>query len=174
MPQEQQILSPFRDSKAVQKSKDKEEAKSSTLGTKIVSDEAHYFYPFSINPKVYKEYEELGVTEGYTLQDYEAFKKAALCAATSFATNAKAGCENEFGLFVETQEDLYLPNLAEHILFEHREGEKNRIVVECGGLLNDLDKKIMKVEIYYNPYTTELETNLSDVKTYHIFTGKEI
>ncbi len=174
VPQEQQILSPFRDSKAVQKSKDKEEAKSSTLGTKIVSDEAHYFYPFSINPKVYKEYEELGVTEGYTLQDYEAFKKAALCAATSFATNAKAGCENEFGLFVETQEDLYLPNLAEHILFEHREGEKNRIVVECGGLLNDLDKKIMKVEIYYNPYTTELETNLSDVKTYHIFTGKEI
>ena len=37
--EEQQILSPFR----VDKNED--EAKNSTLGTKIVSDEAHYFYP---------------------------------------------------------------------------------------------------------------------------------
>ena len=42
-PQEQQILSPFRDAKASQKAKDGEEAKNSSLGTKIVSDEAHYF-----------------------------------------------------------------------------------------------------------------------------------
>ena len=61
--QEQQILSPFRDSK-------EEDAKSSTLGTKIISDEAHYFYSFAINPLAYVNYEELGVTEGYTEEDY--------------------------------------------------------------------------------------------------------
>lgn len=174
MPQEQQILSPFRDSKATEKSKDGEDAKNSTLGTKIVSDEAHYFYPFSINPKAYKEFVELGVTDGYTEEDYLKFKKAALSAATSFATNAKAGCENEFGIFVETTEDTYLPNLAENIQFEHRKNDKNVISVQCGKLLNELGEKILNVEIYYNPYTTTIKTDISSVNLYDIFTGKEL
>lgn len=173
VPQEQQILSPFRDSKAVEKSKDGEKAKNSTLGTKIVSDEAHYFYPFVINPKAYKEFVELGVTEGYTEEDYRKFKKAALSAATSFATNAKAGCENEFGIFVETKEDVYLPNLAESIQFEHHRDDKNVIYVQCGELLKELGEKILNVEIYYNPYTTAIQTNISNVKLYNIFTGKD-
>lgn len=174
MPQEQQILSPFRDSKAVEKSKDGEDAKNSTLGTKIVSDEAHYFYPFAINPKAYKEFVELGVTEGYTEDDYQKFKKAALSAATSFATNAKAGCENEFGIFVETNEDVYLPNLTESIQFVHHQNDKNIISVQCGELLKELGEKILNVEIYYNPYTTTIKTDISNVKLYDIFTGKAL
>lgn len=174
MPQEQQILSPFRDSKAVEKSKDGEDAKNSTLGTKIVSDEAHYFYPFVINPKAYKEFVELGVTEGYTEEDYQKFKKAALSAATSFATNAKAGCENEFGIFVETKEDVYLPSLTESIQFEYQKDDKNVISVKCGELLKELGEKILNVEIYYNPYTTMIQTDIADVKMYDIFTGKEL
>lgn len=174
MPQEQQILSPFRDSKATEKNKDGEDAKNSTLGTKIVSDEAHYFYPFAINPKAYKEFVELGVTEGYTEEDYQKFKKAALSAATSFATNAKAGCENEFGIFVETKEDAYLPNLTESIQFEHHKDDKNVISVKCGELLKELGEKILNVEIYYNPYTTTIQTDIADVKLYDIFTGKEL
>lgn len=174
MPQEQQILSPFRDSKAVEKSKDGEDAKNSTLGTKIVSDEAHYFYPFAINPKAYKEFIELGVTEGYTEDDYQKFKKAALSAATFFATNAKAGCENEFGIFVETNEDVYLPNLTESIQFEHHQNDKNIIFVQCGELLKELGEKILNVEIYCNPYTTTIQTDISNVKLYDIFTGKAL
>lgn len=173
-PQEQQILSPFRDAKASQKTKDGEEAKNSTLGTKIVSDEAHYFYPFSINPKMYNEYIKLGVTQGYTQEDYQKFKETVLCAATSFATNAKAGCENEFGLFIETQEDVYLPNLDTYIQFEHSDKEKNIIRVNCGNLLQAFATRINAVEIYYNPFTTKLETDISDVKMYHIFTRKEL
>lgn len=173
-PQEQQILSPFRDATASQKNKDGDEAKNSSLGTKIVSDEAHYFYPFSVNPKVYKEYVELGVTQGYTLEDYQKFKQAALSAATSFATNAKAGCENEFGLFIETQEDVYLPNLAESIMFEHQDKDKNVIRVKCGELLREFGEKIQNVDIYYNPYTTNIETDIPDVKMYHIFTRREL
>lgn len=172
MPQEQQILSPFRDSKAVEKSKDGEDAKNSTLGTKIVSDEAHYFYPFAINPKAYKEFVELGVTEGYTEEDYQKFKKAALSAATSFATNAKAGCENEFGIFVETKEDVYLPNLTESIQFEHHKDDKNIIYVRCGELLKELGEQILNVEIYYNPYTTTIQTDITNANLYDIFTGK--
>lgn len=116
--EEQQILSPFRDgSKDSQK---EGEAKNSTLGTKITSNEAHYFYPFVINPLAYRELIKLGVTEGYTEEDYQNFKRTALVAATSFATNSKEGCENEFALFVETEGDLYLPNLSEYITFEKK------------------------------------------------------
>ncbi len=174
MPQEQQILSPFRDPKASQKSTDGKEAKNSSLGTKIVSDEAHYFYPFSVNPKAYKEYVDMGVTQGYMSEDYWKFKQAALTAATSFATNAKAGCENEFGLFIETQEDVYLPNLAESIVFEHRGKEKNVIGVRCGDLLRGYGTKLQNVEIYYNPYTTVIDTDIPTARMYHIFTQKEL
>lgn len=170
-PEEQQILSPFRDGS--KDNADSEEAKNSTLGTKIVSNEAHYFYPFTINPLAYKEYEELGVTEGYTEEDYKKFKHAALVSATSFATNAKVGCENEFALFVETSEDLYLPNLAEFIEFVKQE-EKNIIKINCSDLLNSLSDRISNIEIYYNPYTTEIEANIEGAKKLNIFTQEEV
>ena len=69
-----------------------------------------------INPASYDDYVALGVTEGYTEEDYKKFKETALVSATAFATNAKEGCENEFALFVETDSDLYLPNLTSYLL----------------------------------------------------------
>lgn len=170
--EEQQILSPFRDASKDGK-EDSEEAKNSTLGTKIVSNEAHYFYPFVINPMAYKELVELGVTEGYTQEDYETFKRTALVSATSFATNAKEGCENEFALFVETNPDTYLPNLTEYLTFEKKE-DKNEISLCCGSLLKELGDQIQRVEIYYNPHTTELITDIEKADKFHILTQKEV
>lgn len=163
-PEEQQILSPFRN---------EDEDKNSTLGTKIVSNEAHYFYPFVINPMAYKELVELGVTEGYTEEDYLNFKRTALVSATSFATNSKVGCENEFALFVETKADAYLPNLSEYIQFEKGE-DKNTIKIQCMGLLKDLGEKIESVEIYYNPHTTILEGDIESTRQYDIRTQNEV
>lgn len=181
-PQEQSILSPFRDPSAKEKNKSKdkpdeegEEAKNSTLGTKIVSNEAHYFYPFSINPLAYKEFVELGVTDGYTEEDYKEFKLAAMTAATSFSTNAKAGCENELALFIETAQDLYLPSLIEYIGFTKGEGKKNEITFgEIQSLLMDLKDRILSVEVYYNPYTTELKERIEGARYYNILTQKEV
>jgi len=172
-PEEQQILSPFRDGSKDNAKPDSEEAKNSTLGTKIVSNEAHYFYPFTINPLAYKEFVILGVTDGYTEEDYKKFKKTSLVSATSFATNSKVGCENEFGLFVETDEDLYLPNLSEYISFTKGEG-KNIIELNCSDLINLVSEKVKVVEIYYNPYTTELKSDIKGAKTYNIFTQEEV
>lgn len=169
-PQEQQILSPFRDSS---KEKEKGEAKNSTLGTKIVSDEAHYMYPFVINPQAYKELIELGVTEGYTEDDYQNFKRTSLVCATSFATNAKEGCENEFALFVETEQDVYLPNLTSYIRFQ-KEEEKNVISVACGNLIKELGEKVLAVELYYNKDTTILKQDIEGAKIYNILTQKEV
>lgn len=165
--EEQQILSPFR----VDKNED--EAKNSTLGTKIVSDEAHYFYPFVINPMAYKALVELGVTDGYTEEDYENFHRTALVSATSFATNAKVGCENEFALFVETKIDTYLPNLSEYITFR-KEGDKNIISMQCSDLFENMKDVIEKIEVYYNPYTTILEGTTEDMNIFDIRTQKEV
>lgn len=171
--EEQQILSPFRDGKEKKGKSSDEEAKNSTLGTKIVSNEAHYFYPFTINSNAYNEFVNLGVTEGYTEADYKKFKETSLLAATSYATNAKVGCENEFGLFVETEKDVYLPDISNYV--EFRKGEdKNVISITCGDLLNKLSDKILNVEIYYNPYTTLIEADIDNAKLINIFTQEEV
>lgn len=172
--EEQQILSPFRDA-SDKGNKSQEEAKSSTLGTKIVSNEAHYFYPFTINPLAYNEFVGLGVTDGYGEEDYNRFKEAALCSATSFATNSKVGCENEFALFVETELKTYIPTLSEYIEFEKGE-DKNTITIngDCGDLLNSLKDKILSIEVYYNPYTTIIDSDIEAIKRYNIFTKQEV
>lgn len=168
--EEQQILSPFRD--ASKKSGTAEEVKNSTLGTKIVSKEAHYVYPFVINPSVYDNFVELGVTEGYTQDDYQAFKHAAKCAVTAYATNAKAGCENELAIFIETDPQLYLPNLSEYVTFEKK--EKNEFTLVFDSLLEEVKERIYSIEIYYNPYTMKVNHSLKEAKMFHIFTDKEV
>lgn len=172
--EEQQILSPFRDATSKPNKKDNdEEAKSSTLGSKIVSNEAHYVYPFAINPINYKEFVELGVTDGYTEEDYKYFKQGALCSATSFSTNAKMGCDNEFALFVETESNAYLPTLSEYVTFEKGE-DKNTISINCGEIINVLGDKVISVEIYYNPIKTRITTDIKGVKKYNIFNSQEV
>lgn len=163
--EEQQILSPFRDGT-------KDEAESSTLGTKIVSNEAHYFYSFSINPLSYKDYVAMGVTEGYTEEDYNKFKEVAMVSATSFNTNAKVGCENEFAIFIETEKELYLPELAQYVTFN--KGEKNIIELGFNDLINDFKDKITSIEVYYNPYTTIIKGELNKAKYFNIFTKAEV
>lgn len=169
-PEEQQILSPFRDS-----SKDEKEgeANQSTLGTKIVSNEAHYFYPFVINPQVYKDFVKIGMTEGYTEEDYKKFKEAALISATFFNSNSKLGCENEFALFIEVKEGYYLPELAQYIKFSK---EKDCDVIELGfdELINQFKDNILSVEIYYNTLNVKVKHDIKGAKEYNIFTRKEV
>ena len=164
--QEQAILSPFRDPSDA-------EAKNSTIGTKIVSNEAHYFYPFVINPRAYDEYVSLGFTEGYTEEDYACCKEAALIGATSFNSNSKMGCENEFALFIETEEELYLPDLAQYITFEKESGKE---IIKLGftELLLEVKDKIQKIEIYYNPYKTTLEGKVENAHYYNLYTKEEM
>lgn len=152
----QDILSPFVDSNK------KDTAQNTSIGKKIVSNEAHYFYPFSVNPENYDIYtKEIEDLEGYTREDYEKFKKGCLIAATAYNTNSKSGCENEFAIFVECKENskLYLANLDQYIKFEKNDEGKDIIdISELEEILNEEKTKqeIEKVEIYYNSYTTNL------------------
>jgi CRISPR-associated protein Csh2 len=157
----QDILSPFADST-------KDDAKQSTLGTKITVDEAHYFYGFSINPKNYDEYKEIlgNDFEGYTKEDYEEFKKVALTSATAYSTNSKFGCENEFALFVECKDDTtYLPDLSDYIEFDSQKREVDLTKVE--ELVGDKGD----IEVYSNPFKLKVITTK---KHKNIFTQEEI
>lgn len=158
----QDILSPFADST-------KEDAKQSTLGTKITVDEAHYFYGFSINPANYNEYKTLlgDNFQGYSEADYAEFKKVALVSATSYSTNSKFGCENEFALFVECKDDkCYLPDLSDYITFDSQNRSIDLSQVE--ELIKD---KYANVEVFYNPFKLAVKTSLN---RFNIFTNESI
>jgi CRISPR-associated protein Csh2 len=167
----QDILSPFRNS-------GKDEATASSLGKKIMCDEAHYFYPFSINPKNYNDYVGLiDGFDGYTDEAYRKFKDGALVGATELNTNSKSGCENEFALFIELKDDaqIYLPNLDKYVEF-YKEDGKN--VIDISSLNEIIDEEVIKyidnIEIYYNPFNTLLKQNLKGAKLFNILTRKEI
>ena len=146
----QDILSPFSDGKKV---KSGEDVNQSTLGTKIMVDEAHYFYGFSVNPKNYDEYKDIiDDFEGYSEKDFEEFKRVAKSAVTRFATNSKFGCDNEFALFIEYENEKYLPDLSEYIKFDSEE----RIVD-----LSDIEKLVgdnAKVEVYADTLKLKVKT----------------
>ncbi len=167
----QGILSPFKNPK-------KEDADASSLGKKIVSDEAHYVYSFSVNPQSYDEYKDVldGFT-GYTKEAYEKFKEGALVGATALNTNSKIGCENEFALFIECKEDseLYLSNLDRYVKFEKKEG-KNIIDLTDLDFINQnkIMEQIDNIEIYYNPNTTEIVEKFTESKKFNIFTKEEV
>ena len=169
--EEQTILSPFRDD--YEKSNKDKEAKNTTLGNKIVTPEAHYCYPFVINPLAYKEFIDLEVTEGYSEEDYKDFKEVALSSATAFSTNSKVGCENELSVFIKTSSNLYLPNLDRYVSFEKGE-EKNIFYLNFKDILEGLEDKIESIEVYYNPLTIDLKTNFEGAKYYNIFSKKEV
>lgn len=171
--EEQQILSPFRVETAKNKSNG-EEASSTTLGTKIVSNEAHYIYPFAINPTSYKNYEELGVTTGYSEEDYKKFKEVALVSATAQNTNSKMGCENEFAIFIETNMDTYLPDLAQFIRFEKGEEKDTIDLTKIAELICQIKGNVKAIEVYYNPFTTDLGEEIKQAKYFNIFTKEEV
>ena len=157
----QDILSPFADST-------KDDAKQSTLGTKITVDEAHYFYGFCINPKAYDEYKLLlKGFEGYTKNDYEEFKKVAHTSATAFNTNSKFGCENEFALFIECKdEEFYLPDLTNYLEFDSQKRE-----IDLSQIEKMIEGKVAKVEIYFNPFKLNV---ISKYEKFNIFTKVKI
>lgn len=147
----QDILSPFRNSK-------KDDADASSLGTKIMVDEAHYVYPFSVNPENYNDYTKiLDGFEGYTKEAYTKLKEAFLVAATAYNTNSKSGCENEFAIFIECKDgsNAYLPPLDQYVGFIKADGLDKLDLTQLSGLLGAVKDKIHNIEIYYNPFTLE-------------------
>ncbi|MFP3726564.1 type I CRISPR-associated protein Cas7 [Priestia filamentosa] len=167
----QGILSPFPSNK---------ENKQSSIGKKITVDEAHYLYPFSVNPKHYNEFKELlSDFNGYTTEAYDAFKRASLMSATALNTNSKAGCQNEFALFVTMKEDVpvYLPHLDQYVKLK-KEGDISVYdVTALMPLLKSVSNQIEKIEIYMDPYSVKIkndETLKDKIEVYDIYSQEEV
>jgi CRISPR-associated protein Csh2 len=152
----QDILSPFRNSN------EKSEGKlASSMGSKIVTDEAHYVYGFSVNPANYDDF--IGLAdgfEGYTREAYEKFKWAARVATTAFNTNSKSGCENELALFIELKEEsrLFLANLDRYVAVRKQYGKIIYDLSRLGEVLKSHRDEIDHIDIYTNPATVEVES----------------
>ncbi|GGL59330.1 type I CRISPR-associated protein Cas7 [Sporolactobacillus putidus] len=162
----QDILSPFRNS-------NKEDNTQASLGKKIVSNEAHYIYPFSVNPQNYDEFIPMvDGFEGYSVEAYTKFKKAALVGATALNTNSKSGASNSFAVFVAFKEgeNVYLPQLDGYIDFE-KNGEKAIVdVSKLTELIAPFQDQLESVEYYADPFKAEFTGNQNDVR--NIYTSE--
>lgn len=149
------IMSPFVNSK-------KEEASMTSLGTKNMVDEAHYFYSLTVNP--YNTEDLIGIIdgyEGYTEEDYKKLKQSLLCCATALDTNAKVGCENEFSLFVncKNNSELNLSNLHSYIsMDENRTIDVTNLIDYLTPNMNEIDT----IEIFYNNKKLSLKYDKND------------
>lgn len=151
----QEILSPFRNS-----SEKGEKALATSIGTKIMTDEAHYVYSFSVNPANYDDF--IGIAdgfEGYTMEAYDKFKQAARLATTAFNTNSKSGCENELSLFIELKENskLFLSNLDRYVSVVKRD---KSVLYDLTSLVQILEPhldEIETIEVYSNPVCVKVD-----------------
>ncbi|MFX3619010.1 MAG: type I CRISPR-associated protein Cas7 [Sporolactobacillus sp.] len=162
----QDILSPFRNSK-------KDDAGAASLGKKIVSNEADYFYPFSVNPQNYNEF--VPMIEGfygYSEEAYEKFKQAALIGATALNTNSKSGANNSFAIFVTFKEgeNVYLPQLDAYVDFAKTDKGSVIDVSKLSELLAPFHEEIESVEYYADPFKITFHGNQNDVR--NIYTSE--
>lgn len=184
---EEEMLSPYglvKESKGKKKSDGNEEegtqTKTSTLGLRCILDEAHFLYSGTVFPREYDEYVN-DEFKGYTDEDYEDFKNIALIAVSNYNSKTKAGCKNEFGLFVTVKEDqnykIDLASLTDYIKV-YKNDEDTKIVydlTEVNQLLKDMESDIENVEVYYNPRTVEItEITTTNTKIFDLITRKEL
>lgn len=170
---EEKGLSPYGNSK-------KKDVTMSTNWTKYITDEAHYVYDFSIFPKEYDKYINDGF-KGYTEADYEEFKKAVLIGVSNYNSKTKAGCKNEFGMFIKVKENnnylLDLNCLQDYIrVYKNDEDKIVYDLITINDLLNKVLDKIEDVEIYYNPRTVDIKgiEKSKTIKIFDLITKKKI
>jgi len=144
------VLSPFKNS-------NKAEAENNTLGQRAVITEAHFFYNFTVNPLDFKD---IGAT-GYTEEAYNDFKSGCLSAVTNLNTVSKAGCLNEFAMFIELNDEAHnlLTNLNYRVKFYKKNNKK---VIDLSDIIKDIEdieENIKEIEIFFNPNNTEVIFN---------------
>lgn len=153
------LLNPFVNSKS-------DDANQTTLGNRAVLNEAHFVFGFTVMPHVYDNYiEKVDDLEGYTEENYQLFKKASLSAVTEYQSVAKAGCENEFALFVNFKEDSLVAVSELHRLISYVKEDDFGVfdMTRLTQYLNKFAEDIDNVELYYNEFWCKFE-GLEDLK----------
>lgn len=167
------LLSPFQNSS-------KAEATASTVGSDTYVSEGHYVYDFTVNPNVNDMYKELySDFKGFTRENYEDFKEAAIRCVSADKSVSRKGCYNEFALFVELNEGSkkYLGQVNDKVLYR-KNPANNKGIIDLSLLEEDLKEifdDIKSIEIYHNPVDTEVLFTITDkVVIKNILSEKEV
>jgi len=162
---------------------------STTIGEEAKALESHYVYDFTVNPNHIKEaLEHIESKDDFQLlskDDIESFKEAARKGATGIDSTTMVGTENELLLYAESQKPINLQNLKQFVNIDKSE-ESDKTKIKMGTLINYLHEMLPQdrdnsVEIYYDPYKTEVqgipESNKKEgisITEYNIITGSEL
>lgn len=164
------ITSPFRNS-----SSSSEFAAQTTLGKAIVTEEAHYIFPFSISPNAYKEFINAGILEeGYTEEDYKKFKEISLSCASRYKTGVKNNIGNELALFIEFNGNYIIQGLENKIAFKNTKNGISCDFSKLNDILNKMSDKIKNIELYIDNEVIELTGVDRIIKVMSITTKEEI
>ena len=136
-----------------------DKAGNTTMGNGSVLDEGHFVFGFNVNPDNYNEL--IGVIDGfngYEEEMYQAFKKGAMLGVTLYGSVAKAGCDNEFALFVNFKENSLanLSNLHNYIKFYKDEDKNVFDLTVLSQYISKFAEQIDSVEVFYNEITSDI------------------
>lgn len=157
---EQDILSPFSSG---------EGKGQSTLGKQYIQEHSLYIYPFVVNPLAYNKWVNLGVTKGYTEEDYSKLKDGITKGATMLNSCSKAGCSNSFAIFIKVQEKQLMPKMDNRITVEKDDNRSLTITIN----IKDMLPRDAEVEVYYNNFKDTLNIDVECNKM-NIVTGDAI
>ena len=144
----EQIMSPFRNP-----NESSEDNSATTLGRQSRLHEGHYLHHFSVNPKNLEDISELAGKDAKTLStdDIAKLKESLQKGVTYYDSAAKAGCENEFLVWVtlKPESKLVLPNFTQLMKM-------------------DKEKVDGKVQLDLSELKTVIEANASDIESIEI------
>lgn len=143
-----QILSPYQP----------KEKGSTTIGEEAKSLEVHYVFDFTINPNHLTDaIKEVDPQGELSEDDVVKFKKAACHGVTAIDSTSMIGTENELLVFIECDQPFVLQNLKDFVKIRNGEGEKR--ICDFGYMgeyLSSVNKEL-NLEVYYDPYKTEID-----------------
>lgn len=139
---------------------------STNIGKHSFVEKALYVQGFTVNPSNLNNLVPIvksDAFEGYTDESYNKFKKAVLVSSTIFTSRTKAGCYDEFAIFVNMKEgSLYtITDLGRFITVEDC-NDKFHINFNELEFLNEC-QEVESIEIFHNMQTSTIEHKFKDV-----------
>ena len=151
---EVEVLSPFPNSAKAEKNGETD--RQNTMGNRVITPEAHYFYPVSVNSRATAEYSELLGTECFNAGDEAKFESALMHGATDLASCTKLGAVAEFGIFAELKGNASVPDMTRYLSIEKENGSRVRITFDSAAFCERYENRIGEVRIYADTESTDV------------------
>lgn len=176
----QDVLSPFGTGKPSKKSSkssttdsdDDSKSSGTSIGKHTFIDRGCFVQSFSVNPSNFNYLvQQLNLKDfnGYKESSYESFKQAVTLSASLYNTRAKAGCYDEFSIFINLKEDslFALNDVGSFINVEVLDDGKLEIDFSELDFINSRDD-VESIEIFHNTKTSTIKHSFTNVTVRNI------